>query len=84
MNIERVIAYLLDVSPGNGTRYRLIVAIGATGTIDCVAWPDCQWSVGDFGHNPPSAEWMSAHGLNMADATAIAAIVAELVAKVTS
>lgn len=66
-------AYRLDVSPGNGTRYRLIVAI-VDGCYACIAWPDLRWSCGDFAQHPPGAEWLGAHGLGDADALAVAAI----------
>ncbi len=77
-------AYLIDASPGNGTRYRLVIVIDSDGVIHCVAWPDFEWAVGDFGQSPPSAEWMSRHGVNRADAEAIAVLVADLHAEVTS
>ena len=69
-------SYEIDSSPGNGTRYRLIVTIDA-GCIRSVAWPDSWWSAGDFGPAGIGAEWLEHSGrLGQADAKAIAAILA--------
>ena len=69
-------SFAIDCSPGNGTRYRLIVTINA-GCIRAVAWPDSFWSAGDFGPSGIGAEWLEHSGrLGQADAQAIAAILA--------
>ena len=70
-------SFEIDCSPGNGSRYRLIVTIDA-GCIRAVAWPDSFWSSGDFGPAGIGAEWLEHSGrLGRADAQAIAAILAE-------
>jgi len=72
--------YRLDLQPGNGTRYRLVVALDAINNIACIAWPDMRWSAGDFGQYV-SAHWLyTAGGLSSkADAEVIADAVMALV-----
>jgi len=68
--------YSIDCSPGNGSRYRLVVALQG-GCIRAVSWPDSNWSAGDFGPCGVSWEWL-AHSarLREPDARAIASILA--------
>lgn len=79
--------HLLDLSPGNGSRYRLVVVLHQ-GAIRCIAWPDVGWSCGDLG-SFVSAEWLAASAargrkrgeaaFTRADADEIAKAVNELV-----
>lgn len=69
-------SYKIDCSPGNGTRYRLVVSIDG-GSICAVAWPDGFWAAGDFGRSI-SWDWLASNGrkrrLPESDARAIADI----------
>lgn len=50
-----------DHSPGNGTRYRLVVVLDSRNNLVCIAWPDHRWSCGDLGQTV-SAEWLQYSG----------------------
>lgn len=77
MHVEPLESYSIDCSPGNGTRYRLVVTIDC-GCIRSVAWTDCFWCAGDFGPAGISWEWLASNGgkrcISEQDARAIGAI----------
>jgi hypothetical protein len=75
---EPLTAWLVDAQPGNGSRYRLVIALDKEGGIASVSWPDISWCAGWLGR-VISWEWLRGHSrkaLGEEDARAISAIIA--------
>lgn len=80
--LTRPLVLEVDESPGNGSRYRLIIAVQPGDRIT-IAWPDQRWACGDFTlSNLPDALWLEGSGrLGRSDAAGIAAAVRNALAK---